>query len=428
MWLHGRHLATLSEPSPFRYRLDVTAEALDEYGEGARVLSLSLPISAKPLEDHRTDPRKRPVSSFLEGLLPEGNLRTHVATVARVPANDKMALLHQVGAECAGAVQFLPLGQEPTAGLVRPLGRSEVEAIVEDLPTYHLPDGAALQASLAGIQDKVLLTELPDGGWGWPEDGAASTHLIKPEPASGNVLEHLIQAEDWAMRVAANAGVDAAHTHVATFGERPAIVVKRFDRTADGQRLHQEDFCQALGLEPQAKYESVAEVEAYGTSRLRRLVALASPRSTDPDAFRRKLLSLVTFNTVIGNGDAHSKNYSLLLGPHGDVALAPLYDAAPVMFLSARFKNTGQLVNGRSRITNVSIEDLATEGASWGMSRDRAMRTVSSVVDTTWDAVQSTPVPEGLEEILPQLEALWLKRSWRAPQVDRAGASALPRL
>ncbi|RYC13294.1 type II toxin-antitoxin system HipA family toxin [Nocardioides zhouii] len=413
VWLHGRHLATLRERAAFRYHLGFTEEALDEYGEGARILSLAIPVSRSPVEDHRTDPTTRPVSAFLEGLLPEGNLRAQIATVARVAATDKMALLRQVGAECAGAVQFLPAGQAPTAGHVRPLDQTEVDAIVEDLPIYHLPHGAAVQASLAGIQDKVLLTALSDGGWGWPEDGAASTHLIKPQPASGNVLDRLIEAEDWAMRVAAAAGLDAARTRLTTFGERPAIVVTRYDRTAEGHRRHQEDFCQALGLDPQAKYESPAERETYGAARLRRLTSLAAVRSTDPDAFRRQLLSFVTFNAVIGNGDAHSKNYSLLLGTQGEVTLAPLYDAAPVMFLAARFQNTGQLINGRTRIPAVSVADLAAEGASWGMSASRAASTVRSVIDSTWDAVHATPLPAGIERVLPQLENLWATRSWR---------------
>jgi serine/threonine-protein kinase HipA len=407
-------MATLSEPRPFRYRLDFTEEALDEFGEGARILSLSIPTSASPVQDHATDASRRPVSSFLEGLLPEGNLRSQLATTSRVASTDKMALLGQVGAECAGAVQFLPGDQAPAKGHVRPLRQAEIDEIIEDLPTYHLPDGAALQASLAGIQDKVLVTSLSDGAWGWPEDGAASTHLIKPEPVPGTAVNHLIQAEDWAMRVAANADIDAASTVLASFGDRAAIVVERYDRTADGERLHQEDFCQALGLEPQAKYENPREADVYGTSRLKRLVDLASVRSTDPDGFRRSLLSLITFNVIIGNGDAHSKNYSLLLGSRGEVTLAPLYDAAPVMILSSRFRSTGQSVNKQTRITRVSLDDLAAEGASWGMSSKRAREVVVSVVERTWSAMHATGVPDGLDHLVPHLEDLWKERSWRA--------------
>lgn len=412
VWLRGRHLAALTEPSPFRYRLTFTAEALDELGPGARVLSLSLPVTEEPTADHRTDPARRPVSAFLEGLLPEGGLRTQLASALGVASVDKMALLDQVGGECAGAVQFLRPGVSPSSGQVRPLSTDEVNQIVTDMPTHHLPEGAAPQASLAGIQDKVLLSWLPDGHWGWPTDGAPSSHLIKPEPGTGTALDHLVQAEHWAMQVAARAGLSAAATALEVFGERPAIVVTRYDRDLDGRRLHQEDFCQALSLDPQAKYEAPAERQRGGT-RLRRLVDLAAPRALDPDLFRRELLALVAFNLVIGNGDAHSKNYSLLLGPRGEVSLAPLYDAAPVMLLSARFRNTGHLINGRTHIDRVDLEDLVEEAATWGLAPARAKRTLQETFDRTWDAAHAVPLPDGTDHLVPRLEDLWTRRSWR---------------
>lgn len=412
VWLHDTHVATLSEPSKYRYRLIFTDESLDVFGDGARVLSLSLPISTTPIEDHRTDPTRQPVSAFLEGLLPEGNLRTHVATTLKVPTIDKLALLEQIGAECAGAVRFLPAARRPSAGHVRPLSTAEVVQLVSELPTYHLPEGSSVQASLAGIQDKVLLTDLGDGTWGWPEDGAASSHLIKPDPTGTQVLENLVQCEDWALRVAAAAGLPAAQTRLETFGERAAIVVTRYDRGPDGTRIHQEDFCQALSLDPQAKYESQNEADARG-SRLGRLAAIAAPRSADPDAFRRELLALVAFNVVIGNGDAHSKNYSLMLGRRGEVSLAPLYDAAPVRYLAARFKNTGHLINGRASLDWVDADDLVAEAATWGMGKARARVTVEHVLDATWDAAHTVPLPDGSQDVLGKLEAMWARRSWR---------------
>lgn len=158
VWLYGVRIARLSEPRRLRLRLDFTEEALDVFGEGSRVLSLALPISRVPAQDAHGVSDHR-VSAFIEGLFPEGNLRRHITSAAGLVAN---------------------------------------------LPTYQLPDGAAPQASLAGIQDKVLLVAMPDGGWGWPENGAASTHITKPEPLGG-AIAHLVQAEDWALRVARTA-------------------------------------------------------------------------------------------------------------------------------------------------------------------------------------------------------------------------------
>jgi len=407
VWLYGHRIAVLSEPSLFRYRLEYVEEALDEYGEGARVLSLALPVTKRPITDAGPDGR---VSAFIEGLLPEGNLRQQVAATAGVPTVDKIGLLTQVGAECAGAVQILPPGLDPANGNIRPLTRTDVDRLVADLPTYHVPEGAALQASLAGIQDKVLLTRLGDDGWGWPENGAVSSHLIKPEPTSGAVA-HLISTEHWSLEVARRVGIAAAQAQLDTFDGRLALVVNRYDRTDQGVRIHQEDFCQALGLGPEAKYESTAEAQRLGT-RLRRLAELAAPRAVDPTSFRLDLLRAITFNMAIGNGDAHSKNYSVLIDRDGAVTLAPVYDCAPVMYLDPRFGSTGQVVNGRTSISNLSVDDLVSEGRSWGIPQRLAVEAVESVFGAVKESAHAIAPPEGAEEIVENLDALWAQRSW----------------
>lgn len=177
------------------------------------MLSLALPFDTKAVADAK-GAGHRPVAAFLEGLLPEGNFRRHLAASLGVTAIDTLALLQAVGAECAGAVQFVREGETPSDGTIRELADDEVNRLVADLPTYHLPERTAPQASLAGIQDKVLLVARPDGSWGWPEGGAASSHIIKPEPLGGAAVPHLIQTEHWAMSVAGAAGLSAAQTTV----------------------------------------------------------------------------------------------------------------------------------------------------------------------------------------------------------------------
>ena len=177
IWLYGTRLALLTQPNParLRYRLEFTEEALDTYGEGRRILSLALPVSTVPVTD--SGGGHLPVTNFLDGLLPEGNLRQQLASAQRVATTDLMALLGAVGGDCAGAVQFLRPGELAPGPRVRELTDDQVAQMVADLPTYNFPDGAMPQASLAGIQDKILLTALPGGRWGLPENGAASTHI-----------------------------------------------------------------------------------------------------------------------------------------------------------------------------------------------------------------------------------------------------------
>lgn len=410
VWLYGVHVARLTEPSRYRYRLDFTEDALDAFGEGSRVLSLALPITRRPATDAKRRESGMAVSAFLEGLLPEGNLRQHIATEARIATTDILQLLHRVGGECAGAVQILAPGAEPGQGRVRRLSADEVQRIIADLPTYHLPDGTTLQASLAGIQDKVLLTALPGGVWGWPESGAPSTHIIKPEPLGG-AIAHLVQTEDWALSVASTAGLSAARSRLATFDQREAIIVTRYDRDVTGTRVHQVDFCQAIGLSPDAKYENTAEASRHG-SRLRRIARTAAARADDPDEFRAAMLEAVTFNVVIGNGDAHSKNYSLMLDRAGRVSLAPLYDVAPTAYLAPKFKGSGHVINGKTSIDAIAVADLSAEGASWGMSERRAKAAVTACIQRVRDAVHDVPLPEGAESVLARLDTMWKRREW----------------
>jgi len=410
VWLYGVHIARLSEPSRFRSRLDFTDDALDAFGEGSRVLSLALPISRRPISDNKGPGSEQPVSAFLAGLLPEGNVREQIAAEARVAVTDSMELLRRFGAECVGAVEILDSEIAPGPGHIRPLTDDEIARLIEDLPTYHLPDGATPQASLAGIQDKVLLTAIADGRWGWPEQGASSTHIIKPEPLGGTV-SHLIQTEDWALHVARAASLAAADSQLAMFGNREAIVVTRYDRSSTGARTHQEDFCQAISLPPAAKFESTAESARHG-SRLKRIARMAAARAADPDTFRATLLEAVTFNVVIGNGDAHSKNYSLMINRTGQVSLAPIYDSAPTAYLDAKYKGTGHVIDGKTSIDLIDVTDLAREAATWGMSERRATAIVQSCIENVHDAIDSVSLPSGAERVKPNLEAMWVRRAW----------------
>lgn len=409
VWLYGHRVARLTQPRPsrLRYQLDFTEEALDIYGEGRRVLSLSLPITRHPVVDKTG---ALTVTNFLNGLLPEGNLRQQVTGALGVPTTDLLSLLEAVGGDCAGAVQILPAdGQRPTPR-VRGLQPDELARMVADLPTYNLPEGVQLQASLAGVQDKILLTHLGDGRWGLPEQGAASTHIVKPEPVAGTV-PNLIHAEDWVLHVAAEAGIPAAQTRIEVFDGRPALIVTRYDRGHQGERIHQEDLCQALGLPPEHKYETLQESQAQG-SRLSRVLGRAARSAQNPTALRTALLKEVTFNVLTGNGDAHSKNYSLLIGRRGEVTLAPLYDTAPVMLMNPLFKNTGQVIAGKTRIGDIRAEDLAAEAVTWGLPKRLAERAVAETVEAVREAIEAVPAPEQLRNVRHALDEFWTRTCW----------------
>lgn len=404
VWLYGVHVARLRQTRPFRYRLDFTDTALGEFGDSSTVLSLAIPVGRRPVADQQLD--ERPVSFFLGGLLPEGNVRAALASRLRVTESEYMPILRAVGYECAGAVQFLPPDEVPTSGSLVELSDDEVVRLVEEAPTY--PEGHEPQASLAGVQDKLLLTRTPTG-WAWPERGARSSHIIKPDPRPGAALGGLIDAEWWALRVAAAAGLAATEAEVQTFGDRRALVLRRYDRTEDGARLHQEDFCQALGLNPNDKYETTAMPRPF---RLQRLVARLVPASANPQAAREALLRQVAFNVLIGNGDSHAKNYSLLLLRSGEARLAPLYDVAPTACLEPRFNKSGLVINGKRDLPRIGREDLVAEAVSWGTPRRAAEVTVGETFEAVRTAVRDVPVPGGLERLAGGLGDLWRRQGW----------------
>jgi serine/threonine-protein kinase HipA len=329
------------------------------YGFGARPLSLSLPLTDKRVQGDALE-------RFCDNLLPEGTVRAVLEREHAIRPGDGFALLAHIGRECAGAIQFTAPDEAVGDGILTPLTDEHVDQIVRDLPTHPAQDGLEVSASLGGVQDKVLLARTAEG-WAWPAAGAMSTHLIKPEPITTQVVvPQIIRYEHWALRLAADAGLRAATADLQTFAGREALVVERFDRS-DGYRTHQEDFTQALGLAARDKYEA-----STGERRLAALAARAAPEALDPVAFLSDLLTQVTFNAAIGNGDAHSKNYSVHISRSANVSMTPLYDVAPVFLVASRLRHAGHAVDEQVYLPSITAAHLVSEARLWGLSAEVA--------------------------------------------------------
>ena len=129
--------------------------------------------------------------------------------------------------------------------------------------------------------------------------------------------------------VAAALKLDVARASIHGISDQRFLLVERYDRQLEKQgnagqiqleRLHQEDFCQALGVAPETKYQNEGGPDLTQAFDLVR----RATRPSAPNTLR--LLDFVVFNALIGNHDAHAKNFSLLYTPQGAV-LAPMYDA-----------------------------------------------------------------------------------------------------
>lgn len=281
----------------------------------------AIPLSASlPLREERY--RSKECRPFFAGLLPEETSRKLVARRFGVSERNDFALLEQIGAECAGAVSLLSTGETPRAGLAdyRGIEIGELEEKLRGLPKTPLLAGEdGIRLSLAGAQGKAAVA-MRDGSYLLPVGGSPSTHILKPVSER---FPGLVENEFFCMRLAAALGLEVAPVEIAAAGSIRFLQVKRYDRRPDGAegwtRIHQEDFCQALGIAPELKYQD------EGGPGFKECFKLIRANSSIPVFDVLKLFDAVVFNFLIGNNDAHGKNFSFLYD-RDETRLAPLYD------------------------------------------------------------------------------------------------------
>ena len=358
VYLNEEMLGAVERRGPARYRFTYSDEALARHGEGSILLSASLPVRAGSFSPTQSAP-------FFEGLLPEATARVGVARRFGLSEADGFGLLSALGVDCAGAVVVLPGDRSPLPERsgVELLAAADLKSLVAELPRRPLgvsADPGGVRLSLGGIQDKLVLTRSLDGRFGLPKGGWPSTCLLKPDYGH---YEDIAANEAFCMRVAAGVDLDAAVTELFMVGRTPCLYVERFDRSIEGDgaisRIHQEDMCQALGLLPAAKYEenggpSVAAIVGL-------LRTLGSPRAAiDINAFVKAVL--VSF--LLGNSDAHGKNFALLYDPNAAIRLAPLYDIVSTAVYPEVTSRLAMRIGGvddPADVGPVAWEQLATE-------------------------------------------------------------------
>jgi serine/threonine-protein kinase HipA len=294
-------------------------------------LSFSLPKRAEPFS-------RRECRPFFEGLLPEESQRDAVARALGISRGNAFKLLDALGGDVAGALTLWPVGETPPPQSPRvapqPLDDHHIVELLDALPMRPFLAGErGLRLSLAGAQSKLPVV-LANGVVALPAPGQPTTHILKPPidrfPAT-------TENEAFAMRLAARMKLDVAPVEVRVATGRPYLLVARYDRHYDPdgtvRRLHQEDFCQALGIAPERKYA------AEGGPGFKDCFNLVRRACTRPAVEVLKLLDAAIAQVLLGNADAHGKNYSLLY-QGGGITLSPLYDLLSTVVypeLSPRF-------------------------------------------------------------------------------------------
>jgi serine/threonine-protein kinase HipA len=326
--LYGtRVVATLTQEPDGTLALEYLPNIVARVPESTPLISIALPVRSVP---YRGDP----VRAFCDGLLPEGEVRERLAGRLGLSNSNTFGLLEAFGRDCAGALSLVPEDQalsSAASSSVEWLDEAELAARVEALPRFPLADSpeADIRISLAGAQNKMAVVLGPDGRLGLPRGLTPSTHILKPAPRAIRsrydrrlAFPDLVANEAFCMHLAGASGLSVAQFVVRPVAGDPALLATRYDRavgSAGVRRLHQEDLCQALGLPPGQKYE------AEGGPTLLSAVELVRRHSVTVAEDLGGLLDLVAFNHLIGNADAHGKNFSFLHTPEG-IRLAPAYD------------------------------------------------------------------------------------------------------
>lgn len=323
-------------------------------------LSVNLPLRAEAYPH-------RDCLAFFGNLLPEEDVRAQVALATGISAANDYKLLERFGGDVAGAVTLLPVdrdGGEPEPDGLELLSPERLDELLTGLPQRPLgiDEKGEVRMSLAGAQSKLPAIEI-DGGFALPHGSARpTTHILKPEPVR---FPGLVANEFFCMRLAEEVGLNVAQVRRAeTISGLPFLIVSRYDRdlTQDPiRRLHQEDFCQALGKLYVEKYQH------EGGPGVPESMGLIDKVSMAPARDRQQFLLALVFNFLIGNCDAHAKNYSLLYDSPAP-SLAPFYDLLSTAVYGELTTRLAMSIDGAAHLEDVDTAAWAKLAAEAGFA------------------------------------------------------------
>lgn len=324
VYLHEEKVGTLSNEQgklSFSYLKDYLLKP------SARSISVSMPL-ADVIYPHVI------VAPFFSGLLPDEAVRYRLARYLHLSDKNIFGLLEAIGGECAGAISIKPIDKSPMLTVIDDyvvLSDKEAVDVMRTLEQRPFLVGEEdIRISAAGAQCKLMIAFV-DSKIAIPKGDTPSTHIIKP-----NIIgyQDTVWNEYFCMTLAKKIGLNTPQVQMIYLENIPYYVVERYDRMKH-ERLHQEDFCQILNIPPEMKYENEG-----GASLIDCFHAMDGwiKAGKMPGVDKLRLLKLVIFNYIIGNTDAHGKNFSILY-QHQGMTLAPCYDLLCTMVYSSNGKD-----------------------------------------------------------------------------------------
>jgi serine/threonine-protein kinase HipA len=273
------------------------------------------------------------IKRFLENLIPEGEGLDDIASFAHISKNNTFAIMHSIGYDTAGAL-FFGKEDENKKPIFREILEEELTERIEKLESRSIVIwDKKVRLSLAGVQAKLPMI-IRNNKIGLANGTLSSTHIMKFQTKRNS---HIVVNELFCMKLAKKIGLKVANVELRRFAKHPTLLIERFDRVYKKdfvERLHIIDGCQMLDLSPTYKYE-----QNFGTSRdvehIREGVSFkkifdSSKRCSIPAVAQLELLHWAMFNLIIGNSDAHGKNFSFFVDKKG-VKPTPFYDLLSVM-------------------------------------------------------------------------------------------------
>lgn len=344
-------------------------------------LSVSL-----PLEEVSFDPARTRI--FFEGMLPEGFIRHSLADRMHIDESDYISMLHNLGRECIGAVRITTDDETDDEEYI-PVTKQEIEQLAAEGATKSTEIITKTHLSLAGASGKVgLYYDESSDKWYLPVGTAPSTHIVKQSHVR---LKGIVTNERLSMLTAEKCGIDTAESFIINTGsaseEEVLYATKRYDRIITNgsrrigalprpDRLHQEDFAQALGIPSSRKYEK--EDDHY----LVQMFKLLREYSTDPIEDQLKLWDRVIFDYLIGNTDAHIKNFSLLYSSDmRSIRLAPAYDIISTVVYDSSTREMSMKIGNALDIEDVTTESFEQAASEIGLGKSLAMKRYNIMFD-----------------------------------------------